>query len=80
MVVIGSNRRDRRGATAVEFPLVTPVFFLRVLGFFEIGRVCMVTELLTEAARRACLQSVIEDNQFHRHPAGGNRLSDQRGH
>jgi Flp pilus assembly protein TadG len=58
--MIGSNRRDRLGATAVEFALVAPVFFLMVLGFFEICRACMVTELLTEAARHACRQSVIE--------------------
>jgi Flp pilus assembly protein TadG len=58
--MIGSNRGERRGATAVEFALIAPVFFLIVLGIFEIGRACMVTELLTEATRRACRQSVIE--------------------
>ena len=53
-------RTARPGASAVEFAIVAPVFFLLVLGIIEIGRACMVTELLTEAARRACRQSVIE--------------------
>lgn len=53
-------RRNRCGATLVEFALVVPVFFIIVMGIFEVGRVCMVTELLTEAARRACRQGVIE--------------------
>src|SRR6185437_574705 len=54
------SQSRRRGATAVEFALVAPIFFMMVLGIFEIGRACMVTELLTEAARRACRQGVIE--------------------
>jgi Flp pilus assembly protein TadG len=56
------TKRQRVAAspTIVEFALVAPIFFLIVLGSFEIGRACMVTELLTEAARQACRQSVIE--------------------
>jgi Flp pilus assembly protein TadG len=50
----------RRGASLVEFAFVAPIFFLLVLGLVEIGRACMVTELLTDAARRACRQGVIE--------------------
>jgi Flp pilus assembly protein TadG len=60
MIVRRSDRRIRPGATAVEFAAVAPVFFLLVLGIIEVGRACMVTELLTEAARRACRQGVIE--------------------
>jgi Flp pilus assembly protein TadG len=59
---IRSHRAVRRGASpiVVEFAIVAPLFFLIVLGIFEIGRACMVTELLTGAARRACRQGVIE--------------------
>lgn len=39
---------------------MAPVLFAMVLGMIEIGRACMVTELLTEAARLACRQSVLE--------------------
>ncbi len=60
MIAARSPRVLRRGATLVEFAFVAPVFFLIVLGIIEIGRACMVTELLTEAARRACRQGVIE--------------------
>jgi Flp pilus assembly protein TadG len=54
------SRLRRRGATAIEFAFVAPVFFLIVLGLIEIGRACMVTEMLTESARRACRAGVIE--------------------
>ncbi len=50
----------RHGATTVEFAVVAPVFFTIVLGLIGIGRACMVTQLLTEAARRACRAGVIE--------------------
>ncbi len=60
MMAIRSHRFPRRGASLVEFAFVAPVFFLMVLGLIEIGRACMVTELLTEAARRACRAGVIE--------------------
>jgi Flp pilus assembly protein TadG len=60
MIVRRSPRLLRRGASLVEFAVVAPVFFVIVLGLIEIGRGCMVTELLTEAARRACRQAIIE--------------------
>jgi Flp pilus assembly protein TadG len=59
-MAIRSNRFARWGTTTVEFALVAPVFFVMVLGIIEIGRACMATELLTEAARRACRQAVLE--------------------
>lgn len=60
MSVLRLNRVRCRGMSSVEFAFVAPVMVLLVLGIFEIGRACMVTELLTEAARRACRQGVIE--------------------
>jgi Flp pilus assembly protein TadG len=55
-----SNRKVRSAVSIVEFAFVAPIFILMVLGIVEIGRACMVTELLTEAARRACRQGVLE--------------------
>lgn len=55
-----SGRKQRRAASVVEFAFVAPLLFVMVLGLIEIGRACMVTELLTEAARQACRQSIIE--------------------
>ena len=60
MTAIRFQRSRRRGASLVEFAFVAPIFFIMVLGLVEIGRACMVTELLTEAARRACRAGVIE--------------------
>jgi Flp pilus assembly protein TadG len=64
MLAIRSRRLRRRGATAVEFAFVAPLFFLIVLGLIEIGRACMVSELLTESARRACRTGVIEGTSY----------------
>jgi Flp pilus assembly protein TadG len=60
MIVHRLARRIRSGATTVEFAFVAPIFFMMVLGLIEIGRACMVTELLNEAARRGCRAGVIE--------------------
>ena len=60
MIAYRFARLSRRGSTVVEFAFVAPVFFVIVLGLIEIGRACMVTQLLTEAARRACRTGVIE--------------------
>ena len=54
------NRRPGVGASAVEFAVVAPVFFMIVLGLIEMGRACMVLEQLTEAARRACRVAVVD--------------------
>lgn len=50
----------RKGTAAVEFAIVAPAFFIIVLGMVEVGRACMVNEILTEAARQACRQGVLE--------------------
>ncbi len=60
MIVNQFPRRFRCAAATVEFAFVAPIFFIMVLGLIEIGRACMVTELLNEAARRGCRAGVIE--------------------
>jgi Flp pilus assembly protein TadG len=60
MKSIRRNQAVRRGVAIIEFALVAPIFFITVLGLVEIGRACMVTQLLTEAARRGCRAGVIE--------------------
>lgn len=58
-------RRERRGASVVEFAIVAPIFILLVFGMIEFGRMCMVQQLLTnasrEGARRAVLDGTTED-------------------
>jgi Flp pilus assembly protein TadG len=50
----------RKGATAVEFAIVAPVFLMLIFGIFEFGRVFMVTQLLTEAARKSARVAIVE--------------------
>ena len=49
---------DRRGATAVEFAIVAPVFFLLVVGFVELGRGLMVQQVLTNASRVGAREAI----------------------
>jgi Flp pilus assembly protein TadG len=45
------KRRRQRGAAAVEFALVLPVFLLLVLGTIDFGYYFFVSEIVTNAAR-----------------------------
>ena len=49
--------RDRRGASVVEFALLAPVMFLFIFGIIEFGRLMMVQEAMTNAAREACREA-----------------------
>lgn len=54
--------RRRPGASAVEFAVVAPVFFLFVMGILEIGRGMMVQHLLLNAARQGCRAGILPSN------------------
>lgn len=54
------NRSKRRGAAAVEFALVAPIFFMLVLGMVEIGRAVMVRQVLTNASREGARRAVLD--------------------
>ena len=49
----------RRGAVMLEFAFVLPLFLMLVLGIIEVGRLLMVTQLVTEASRAACRLAVL---------------------
>ena len=53
-------RRNRRGAAAVEFAIVAPVFFLMVFGMIEFGRALMVQQVLTNASREGARVGVLD--------------------
>ena len=53
------NNGGRKGVAAVEFAFVAPVFFLLVLGLVEMGRMMMVQQSLTNAAREGCRMAVM---------------------
>jgi Flp pilus assembly protein TadG len=55
----GSRKRSpRRGAAAVEFAFVAPIFFLLILAIIEFGRM-MVQEILVNAARAGARNATI---------------------
>ena len=49
--------RTRRAASVVEFAVVAPVVFLFIFGIIEFGRLMMVQEAMTNAAREACREA-----------------------
>ncbi len=53
-------RRNRRGAAVVEFAIVAPVFFLLVFGMVEYGRMVMVQQVITNAAREGARVGVLD--------------------
>lgn len=55
-----TKRVRRRAAAAVEFAVVAPVFFLVVLGIIEFGRMVMVQQVITNAAREGARIAVLD--------------------
>lgn len=53
------KKRNRRGATAVEFAIVSPLFFLALFACFEFGKMSMVEALAENAAFRAARHVVV---------------------
>ena len=62
-IIINWRRRTRkdkrRGASAVEFAIVAPVFIMLVIGMIEVGRAMMVQQVLTNASRVGARQAVM---------------------
>lgn len=54
------GRNRRRGAAAVEFAIVAPVFFLFVFGIIEYGRMVMVQQVITNASREGARRAVLD--------------------
>jgi Flp pilus assembly protein TadG len=54
------RRPRRRGATLVEFAAVAPVFFVFLFVMFEFGRLMMVEQVLTNAAREGARRGILE--------------------
>jgi len=53
-------RKHRRGASAVEFAVVAPVFFLMIFGMIEFGRMVMVQQVITNASREGARLAVLD--------------------
>ncbi len=57
--VCGSYRKQR-GAAAVEFAVVAPIFVLLLFGMIEYGRMVMVQQMLTNATREGARRAVLD--------------------
>ena len=53
-------RLKRRGASAVEFAVIAPVFFLLVFGMIEYGRLIMVQQIITNGSREGAREAVLD--------------------
>ena len=54
------RRTKRRGTSAVEFAIVAPLFFMMVFGMIEVGRMVMVQQIITNAAREGARVAVVD--------------------
>lgn len=54
-------RSHQRGATAVEFALISLFFFTLVLGIVELGRLMYVWNTVQEVTRRAAREAVVRN-------------------
>ena len=53
--------RPRRGASAVEFAVVLPIFITFLFGIIEFGRAIMVQQVLINASRECIRTGVVEN-------------------
>ena len=58
-LIIRHRGHSRSGVTAVEFALVAPLFLLFVFSLIEFGRMMMVQQSLTNAAREGCRAAIL---------------------
>lgn len=58
--LISHRRKRRRGAAAVEFAVVAPLFFALIFGIVEFGRLLMVQQILTNASREGARRAIVE--------------------
>jgi Flp pilus assembly protein TadG len=52
--------RIKRGAAAVEFAIVAPLFFMLLFGMIEYGRCVLVQQMLTNASREGARRGVLD--------------------
>jgi Flp pilus assembly protein TadG len=57
-----SASRLRKGTAVVEFAVVAPIFFLFVMGMIEFGRMVMVEQVITNAAREGARVGVLDNS------------------
>ncbi len=58
---IGRSKSARRGAAAVEFAVVLPIFLTFLFGIIEFGRAIMVQQILINASREGNRTGIVEN-------------------
>jgi Flp pilus assembly protein TadG len=53
-------QQNRRGVAAVEMAFVSPMLVLMILGIVEFGRMSMVQQTITTAAREGARQAIVD--------------------
>ena len=51
------SKNARRGVAVVEFAIIAPIVFLVIFGLMEMGRLVMVKQAVTNAAREGCREA-----------------------
>ncbi len=62
MTMVKKRDTRRRGAAAVEFALVLPVYLTLLLGMLECARLGMALQAVTAAAREGCRVAALPGN------------------
>ena len=57
---VNAGRKKRRGAAAVEFAIVAPVFLIMIFGLIEFGRLVMVQQVITNASREGARNGILD--------------------
>jgi Flp pilus assembly protein TadG len=57
-----TGKGSRKGATLVEFAIVVPIYLLLVFGIIEYGRMIMVQQVITNAAREGARVGVLDNS------------------
>jgi Flp pilus assembly protein TadG len=56
---LAPGSQERRGAAVVEFAIIVPLLFMLVFGIIEFGRMMMVQQVATNAAREGARKAVL---------------------
>ena len=59
--MVRNQQTARRGAAAVEFAFVAPLFLIMLFGIIECGRALMVQQLLVNATREGARQAALPE-------------------
>jgi Flp pilus assembly protein TadG len=69
-----TGKQSRKGAALLEFAVILPVYLLFVFGIIEYGRMVMVQQIITGAAREGARVGVLDDSTSATVSTAANRI------